>query len=85
MQRCYPQPKARDYPIIGAVCMDMVMVDVTDAARPVNPGDEVTLLGGHTGGVPITVAEFAAWAELSEYEVTCGISKRVPRRYLRDE
>lgn len=69
-------------PIVGTVCMDMVMVDVTDAAVPVQPGDEVILIGGERAS-RITVAEFAAWAELSEYEVTCGISKRVPRRILR--
>jgi alanine racemase len=68
------------YPIVGAVCMDMVMVDVTDAPAPVRPGDEVTLLGGD-GDQRITAGEFAGWAGISEYEVTCGISKRVPRRY----
>ena len=68
-------------PIVGTVCMDMVMVDVTDAPTPVQPGDEVILLGGEPDS-RITVAEFADWAGLSEYEVTCGISKRVPRRFL---
>ena len=70
------------YPVVGTVCMDMVMVDVTEAPDPVRPGDEVTLLGGR-GPARITAAEFAGWAGFSEYEVTCGISKRVPRRYSR--
>lgn len=68
------------YPVVGTVCMDMIMVDVTDADLPVRPGDEVTLLGG-AGEQRITAGEFAGWAGVSEYEVTCGISKRVPRRY----
>jgi alanine racemase len=70
------------FPIVGTVCMDMAMVDVTDAGTPVVPGDEVILLGGQRDS-RITVAELAAWAGLSEYEVTCGISKRVPRRVLK--
>lgn len=68
------------FPVVGTVCMDMVMVDVTDATVTVRPGDEVTLLGGE-GDQRITAGEFAGWAGFSEYEVTCGISKRVPRRY----
>lgn len=68
------------YPVVGTVCMDMIMVDVTNADLPVRPGDEVTLLGG-AGEQRITAGEFAGWAGVSEYEVTCGISKRVPRRY----
>lgn len=70
------------YPVVGTVCMDMIMVDVTDAPNPVSCGDEVTLLGGR-GAARITAGEFASWAGFSEYEVTCGISKRVPRRYTR--
>lgn len=66
-------------PVVGAVCMDMVMVDVTRADPPVRPGDGVVLLGGE-GTHRITATELARWAGISEYEVTCGISKRVPRR-----
>lgn len=72
------------YPVVGTVCMDMIMVDVSratiDGLSPVTPGDEVTLLGGQ-GQTRITAGELASWAGFSEYEVTCGISKRVPRRY----
>ena len=68
------------FPIVGRVCMDMVMVDVTDAANGTQVGDEVVLLGVQQNE-QITAAEFAAAADLNEYEVTCGISKRVPRLY----
>jgi alanine racemase len=40
----------------------------------------VVLLGEQAGDC-ITTAELAGWAQISEYEVTCGISKRVPRVY----
>jgi alanine racemase len=67
-------------PLVGAVSMDIVIADVRRLPRPVRPGDEVVLLGAQ-GDEEITVAEFAGWAGLSAYEVTCGISKRVPRVY----
>ncbi len=68
-------------PIVGAVCMDLTMVDVTHLGEQVAPHDAVILLGGQNEAM-ISVAEFAGRASLIEYEVTCGISKRVPRVYL---
>jgi alanine racemase len=67
-------------PVVGAVCMDMTMVDVTALGDAVRIGDEVVVLGSQ-GLAHITTAELAAWADLLPYEVTCGISKRVPRVY----
>ena len=78
--------------IVGAVCMDMMMVDVTDVPRA-GVGDEITLIGkgaapGNGRGpeegdsaAPITVDELAAWAGTINYEILSGISKRVPRVY----
>ncbi len=63
-------------PIRGVVCMDMVMVDVTDVAQPVRCGDEVLLLGE---GLP--AEELAVWAGTIPYEILCGFSERVPRRF----
>ncbi len=63
-------------PIRGAVCMDMVMVDVTDVPVPVRCGDEVLLLGDE---LPAT--ELAAWAGTIPYEILCGFSERVPRQF----
>jgi len=66
-------------PVVGAVCMDMLMVDVTDVAD-VALGDRVTLIG-RDGADEITADAVAAWAGTISYEILCGISKRVPRIY----
>jgi alanine racemase len=66
-------------PLVGAVCMDMMMMDVTDVPGAA-VGDEVTLLGCD-GDHRITVDQIASWAGTVNYEILCGISKRVPRIY----
>jgi alanine racemase len=71
----------RRVPIIGAVCMDMLMIDVTDLPEAALDGT-VTLIG-RDGGEEITVDDLARWAGTISYEILCGISKRVPR-VLRD-
>ncbi|RMH37265.1 MAG: alanine racemase [Deltaproteobacteria bacterium] len=70
----------RRCPVIGAVSMDMILVDVTDLGDAVAVGQPVILIGSD-GRERISVVEFAAGAGISAYEVTCGISKRVPRTY----
>ncbi|MEZ4358837.1 MAG: alanine racemase [Kofleriaceae bacterium] len=67
-------------PLVGAISMDIALADVTDVPG-VGATDAVVLLGPGEGG-GISAAEFAAWSGLTEYEVTCGVSKRVPRVYL---
>ena len=64
-------------PIVGAVCMDMLMVDVTDVPGACE-GDLVTLVGAD-GAEAISVDDLARWAGTVSYEILCGISKRVPR------
>ena len=64
-------------PIIGRVCMDQFMVDVTDVPD-VKQGDEVILIGKQ-GDCEITVDEIADIAGTINYEIVCGINKRVPR------
>jgi len=71
----------RRVPIIGAVCMDMLMIDATDLPEVALDGP-VTLIG-RDGGEEITVDDMARWAGTISYEILCGISKRVPR-VLRD-
>ena len=64
--------------VLGNITMDVSMIDVTD--RPdAREGEAVTLLG-RQGRDSIDVYELAAWADVIPYEITCGISKRVPRR-----
>jgi alanine racemase len=68
-------------PLVGLISMDIAIADVTEIAD-VSLGDPAVLLGRAAGGASITTAEYGAWAGLSEYEVTCGMSKRVPRTYV---
>lgn len=67
--------------IVGRVCMDQVMVDVTDIPG-VSRGDEVTVIG-RDGDDCITFDEFASLAGTINYESICDIGKRVPRLYIR--
>ena len=68
-------------PILGRICMDQMMVDVTHIAD-VRPGTTVTLVGAN-GDQRITVEQIAAQADSFNYEFVCGISRRVPRYYYK--
>ncbi len=65
--------------VVGRVCMDMVMVDVTDIPD-IKPGDEAVLIG-QQGNERISAADVAAWLGTIPYEVLCTIGPRVPRVY----
>ena len=67
-------------PILGRVCMDQMMVDVTDIPGA-QVGDEVVLLG-RQGDERIDAEEMAAWLDTISYEVLCSPSRRVPRVYI---
>ena len=69
-------------PIVGRVCMDQCMVDVTDLKQDVHVGDEVVLFGSQNGAC-ISVDEVAADIGTINYEVVCIIGKRIPRVYLK--
>lgn len=66
-------------PIIGRICMDQFMVDITDIPG-VKEGDEVTLIGS-SGNEAITLEELADLSGMLNYELACIIGKRVPRVY----
>jgi alanine racemase len=66
-------------PVVGKVCMDFIMVDVTDIPY-VSVGDEVVLMG-RQGREQITAEEIAEKINSISYEVLCLIGKRVPRIY----
>lgn len=66
--------------ILGRVCMDQIMVDVTDIPGAA-AGDEVVLLGAQ-GSECIDADEMAAWLGTISYEVICSPSMRVPRTYI---
>lgn len=69
----------RRCPVVGVVTMDQMMVRVPDDV-PVQVGDEVVLIG-RQGGEEITATELAGLADTINYEIVCGISRRVPRFY----
>ena len=67
------------HPLAGTITMDQLLVDCGDL--DIGVGDEVVLVG-EQGGERITVDEWAAELDTINYEVTCGISTRVPRHYI---
>ena len=67
-------------PVVGRISMDMTLIDVTDVPN-VTIDDYVTLLGSE-GEVQITAEDLGELAGTISYEITCGISNRVPRIYL---
>ena len=69
-------------PIVGRVCMDQFMVDVSHIPG-VCAGDVVTIFGTD-GSETITADEVAAQAQTIGYELVCGIAPRVPRVYLKN-
>lgn len=65
--------------VIGVVCMDMCMIDITNLPE-VKEGDEVVIFG-----VQLPVTQIAQWAETIPYEIMTGISQRVKRVYVNEE
>jgi len=70
--------RGRRAPIVGSVCMDMLMADVT--GLDVSPGDEVTIIGSQ-GSDRIDVREMAAQIGTIPYEILCRIGSRIERVY----
>ncbi len=67
-------------PVVGRVCMDMTMIDVTDIPEA-QVGSEVVLMG-RQGDEEVTVDEIAVKAETIPHEIFCGITRRVPKQYI---
>lgn len=72
--------KAKRVPVVGRVCMDLTMIDVSEIDG-VKTGDEVVIIGGQ-GKESIPALEIADRIGTISYEVLCSISSRVPRRYI---
>jgi alanine racemase len=72
-------------PIVGRVCMDQFMVDVTDLVRepPLQPGEIATILG-QDGGDAILAEELAERMGTINYEILCMLGNRLPRVYKSD-
>jgi alanine racemase len=67
-------------PVVGRVSMDLTLVDVT-SVEGVRLGERVTLLGAD-GPLLLPAEDLARTAGTLSYEITCGVSARVPRRYV---
>lgn len=70
-------------PIIGRVCMDQFMIDVTDIEGELNIEDEVILMGSDNG-CTISAEEIGDMSASFNYEFVCGVARRVPRIYFKD-
>lgn len=68
--------RGAEYPVVGRVCMDQLMVNLGDDEYPV--GEEVVLFGKGS----ITADTLAEWIGTIPYEIVCLITKRVPRTYV---
>lgn len=69
-------------PILGRICMDQLMIDVTNVDG-VKEGDEVTLIGG-CGNDKITMEELGELSGRFNYELACELGKRIPRVYTKN-
>ncbi len=73
--------RGKKAPILGRICMDQFMVDVTDIPEA-QEEDEVTLLG-RDGEASVGVEELSSLSGRFPYELVCCVGKRVPRTYIR--
>ena len=69
-----------DVPVIGRICMDMCMVDITDVPQA-KVGDELTLFGYDEDGQCVPVERLAEVSGTISYEILCTLSKRIARLY----
>ena len=70
-------------PIVGRICMDQLMVDVTEIPEGVKTGDRVTLIG-RDGDYCITAEELGDLSGRFNYELMCDLGNRIPRIYYKD-
>lgn len=74
--------KGKRVPIVGRICMDQLMIDVTDL-EDVQIGDEVVLFGEGNDDYP-QVEEIASLLGTINYELICMMGRRIPRVYIKD-
>lgn len=72
--------RGQDVPVIGRICMDMCMVDITSVSDA-KVGDELTLFGYDEDGVRVPVERLAQASGTISYEILCTLSKRIARLY----
>ena len=72
--------RGQDVPVIGRICMDMCMVDIT-SVPDAKVGDELTLFGYDEDGARVPVERLAEASGTISYEILCTLSKRIARLY----
>ena len=72
--------RGQNVPVIGRICMDMCMVDITSVSDA-KAGDELTLFGYDEDGVRVPVERLAQASGTISYEILCTLSKRIARLY----
>ena len=80
--RFYVLIRGKQAPILGRVCMDQIVVDVTDIPDAA-PGDQVVLIG-KSGDAEITAEDLAEACGSFHYEQVCDLCRRVPRVYIQN-
>ena len=78
----YVLVKGQKAPIVGGICMDQMMIDVTDI-EGVKMGDVATIIGESEGEV-LSLAEVSSWIGTDDYEVTVSSQMRLPKRYWKN-
>lgn len=81
MQGGYVNANGHQCEVIGRVCMDQIMIRVSD---DVNVGDKVILLDHHQGN-PQSAEALAEQQQTINYEVLCNLSRRLPKIYFNEE
>jgi len=71
--------EGENVPVVGNICMDMCMADITGLEKPIKAGDDAILFDGE-----ITAGDIAALNGTINYEIICRIGMRIPRVYLRN-
>ena len=72
--------RGRKVPVVGSVCMDLTMIDLTDL-KQVEEGDEVVIMGRH-GDETIDASELAIRANTIPYEILTSVGSRAKRKYI---
>lgn len=80
--KMYMLVNGKKAPVLGNVCMDQTVLDVTGIDN-VAEGKQITVFGSDHGSM-LSVEEIAESAGLINYEILCGLSRRVPRVYIKD-
>ncbi len=75
--------KGKRVPVLGRICMDMCMLDVSDAP-PLIIGDYVTVIGSE-GSASMWAEQVSERAKTHVYEILCGMGPRIERRYISDQ